>query len=93
MGTNGAPLLALVFLNEAEIINRLIKQGDIYIASSFNFTFRNINMCCSNKRFSDLRYVILSEELEIKETTDSSVWAACPGLCLQHQMSVVYQTV
>ena len=75
MGTNCAPLLADLFLYsyEAEFIQKLLKDGNKKLASSFNFTYRYIDdvLSLNNPKFSDYLHQIYPDELEIKDTTDS----------------------
>ena len=67
------PLLADLYLYsyEAEFIQGLLKRGN---AQSFNFTYRYIDdvLSLNNANFSDYLHAIYPEELEIKDTTDSS---------------------
>ena len=57
MGTNGAPLLADLFLYsyEADIIQGLLKKNKKKLARSFNFTFRYIDdvLSLNNYRCGD----------------------------------------
>jgi hypothetical protein len=57
MGTNGAPLLADLFLysHEADFIQRLLKKNERKLARSLNFTFRYIDdlLSLNNYMFDD----------------------------------------
>jgi hypothetical protein len=57
MGTNGAPLLADLFLysHEADFIQRLLKKNERKLARSFKFTFRYIEgvLSLNNYMFDD----------------------------------------
>ena len=76
MGTNCAPLLADLFLYsyESAFIQKLMKSGQKKLAQSFNYTFRYIDdvLSINNKQFADHIPSIYPEELEIKNTTESS---------------------
>ena len=88
MGTNCAPLLADLFLYsyEAECMQSLLKKGEKVLARSFNFTYRYIDdvLSLNNSRFSDYLDQIYPDELEIKDTTDSSNSAAYLDLYLEY---------
>jgi len=45
MGTNGAPLLADLFLHsyEAEVVQEFLRKGEKKLEQSFNYTFRYID--------------------------------------------------
>ena len=99
MGTNCAPLLADLFLYsyEAEFIENLVKSGKKNLARSFNFTFRYIDdvLSFNNPRFGDYVDFIYPEELEIKDTTDSSTQASYLDILLgidkdQHMTTKIY---
>ena len=99
MGTNCAPLLADLFLYsyEAEFINNLCKAKNKYLAKSFNFTFRYIDdvLSLNNSKFGDYVDFIYPEELEIKDTTDSSNSASYLDIMLsidkdQHLTTKIY---
>ena len=87
MGTNCAPLLADLFLYsyEADFIQMLLKRGDKKLACSFNYTYRYIDdvLSLNNSKFSDYLHVIYPDELQIKDTTDSSKSAAYLDLYLE----------
>ena len=76
MGTNCAPLLADLFLYsyEAEFIQKLISQKKKNVALSFNHTYRYIDdvLSLSNLNFNNYVNLIYPEELEIKNTTEST---------------------
>ena len=86
MGTNCAPLLADLYLYsyEAEFIQGLLKRGNKKLAQSFNFTYRYIDdvLSLNNANFSDYLHSIYPEELEIKDTTESSHSASYLDLLL-----------
>ena len=86
MGTNCAPLLADLFLYsyEAEFIQNLFKQGQKKLAGSFNFTFRYIDdvLSLSNSEISNCLDRIYPNELEIKDTTETSTSASYLDLTL-----------
>ena len=73
-GTNCAPLLADLFLYEAEFLHALLKQKDKKLAQSFKFTFRYIDdvLSLSNSKFGDYLHLIYPPELKIRDTTESS---------------------
>ena len=80
MGTNCAPLLADVFLylNEADLIQRLLKKNKKQLAWSFNFAFRYIDdvLSLNNSRlgyFVDRIYPIY---FDIMDTTDTDIPAS-----------------
>ena len=86
MGTNCAPLLADLYLYsyEAEFIQKLLKRGQKKLARSFNSTFRYIDdvLSLNNPNFGDHLHSIYPDELEIKDTTDSSSSASYLDLLL-----------
>ena len=75
MGTYCAPLLADLFLYfyEAEFIKDIVKHKRCN-KTSFNYTFRYIDdlLSINNKTFGDFLDFIYLNELEIKDTTDTS---------------------
>jgi hypothetical protein len=75
--TNCAPLLADLFLYsyEADFIQGLLKKNEKKLARSFNFTFPYIDdvLSLNNSRFGDFVDRIYPIELEIKDTTKSTV--------------------
>ena len=79
MGTNCAPLMADLFLYsyEAAFMQSIQKAGSKKQSSSFNFTFRYIDdvLSLNNSKFGDYLDIIYPEELEIKDTTDSTKFA------------------
>ena len=87
MGTNCAPLLADLYLYSygAAFIQDLMKPGNKKQAQSFNFTYRYIDDVLSlhNKAFGDYLSVIYPDELEIKDTTESSRSASYLDILLQ----------
>lgn len=86
MGTNCAPLLADLYLYwyEAAFIQGLMKRGQKKLAQSFNFTYRYIDdvLSLNNNTFSDYLQEIYPDELEIKDTTESSFAASYLDLLL-----------
>ena len=76
MGTNCAPLLADLFLYsyESEFIQNLISQKKKNVALSFNHTYRYIDdvLSLSNLNFDKYVSLIYPEELEIKNSTEST---------------------
>ena len=82
IGTNGAPLLADIFLYsyEAEFIQSLLTTGKKRLASQFNFTYRYIDdvfsITCSNPDFENYLGQMYPHELEIKDTTESKASAS-----------------
>ena len=70
MGTNCAPLLADLFLYsyEAEFLQNLVKNKNIKVKKSFNFTFRYIDdvLSLNHKKFGDFLDFIYPEELEFR---------------------------
>ena len=95
MGTNCAPLLADLFLYsyEAEFMQTL-QRDDKHLARKFNFTFRYIDdvMSLNNSKFNDFVHKIYPEELEIKDTTESTNAASYLDLYLEldirHRLSI-----
>ena len=87
MGTNCAPLLADLFLYsyEAEFLQSLYKSGSKKLARRFNNTYRYIDdlMRLDNPGISDYLPHIYPDELEIKETTESTNSASYLDLYLQ----------
>ena len=75
-GTNCTPLLADLFLYsyEAEFIQKLLSQKKKKLAVAFNLTFRYIDdvLSINNDSFHTYVNAIYPNELEIKDTTDSS---------------------
>ena len=80
MGTNCAPLLADLFLYsyEADFIQKLLNQKKKKLAVSFNLTFRYIDdvLSINNDNFHTYVNTIYPNELEIKDTTESSTQAS-----------------
>jgi hypothetical protein len=80
MGTNGAPLLANLFLYslEADFIHGASQKNEKELAGSFNFTLRYIDDIHSldNSRFGDFFARIYHTELEIKDVTDTDMSAS-----------------
>ena len=76
MGTNCAPLLAVIFLYsyEAEFIQSLLSTGKKKSASQFNFTYRYIDdvLSINNTDFENYLGQMYPVELEIKDTTESN---------------------
>ena len=76
MGTNCAPLLAVVFLYsyENELLDKLIKEGKRKLARKFNLSYCYIDDLISfnNKRFKVFISDIYPKELTISETTEST---------------------
>ncbi len=87
MGSSCAPVLADVFLYsyEAGFIQGLLKKNEKKLARSTNFTFRYIDDVLSlhNSRFSDFFNRIYPNELEIKDTTDTEMYASYLDLHLE----------
>ena len=87
MGTNCAPLLADLFLYsyEAEFIQNLLHRKEKKLAQSFNFTFRYIDdvLSLNHPKFGDYLNDIYPPELEIKDTTDTSMSASYLDLYLE----------
>ena len=99
MGTNCAPLLADLFLYtyEADFIQSLKVRGTKNTARSFCFTFRYIDdvLSLNNSRFGDYLDFIYPEELEIKDTTETSMSASYLDILLtiddnQHLITKLY---
>ena len=88
MGTNCAPLLADLFLYsyEANFLQDLLKSNRKTVAKNFNFTYRYIDdvLSINNPKFCDFLDVIYPNELEIKDTTESSCSASYLDLLLEH---------
>ena len=74
MGTNCAPLLADLFLYEAEFVQSLLQAGKKHLAQQFNFTYRYIDdvLSLKNAKFAEYLEVIYPRELEIKETAETA---------------------
>ena len=76
MGTICALLLADLFLYsyEADFIQQLKKNWVTRLKSSFNFTYRYIDdvLLINNSNFGNYTNVMYPEELEIKDTTDTT---------------------
>ena len=87
MCTNGAPLLADLFLYqyETDFIQGFLKKNKKKLARSFNFTFRYIDdvLSLNNSRFCDFVDRIYPIELEIKDTTDTDRCASYLDLHLE----------
>ena len=87
MGTSCAPFLTDVFLYsyEAGLIQGLLKKNEKKLARSSNFTFRYIDdiLSLNNSRFSDFVNRIYPNELEIKDTTDTEMYASYLDLHLE----------
>ena len=87
IGTNGAPLLADLFLYsyEADFIQGLLKKSEKKLARSFNFTFRKIDdvLLLNNSRFGDFVHRIYPIELEIKDNTYTDRSASYLDLLLE----------
>ena len=87
MGTNCAPLLADLFLYtyEADFIQSLKTKGLKKTAQSFCYTFRYIDdvLSLNNSRFGDYIDFIYPEELEIKDTTETSMCASYLDILLE----------
>jgi hypothetical protein len=79
MGINRAPLLADLFLYsyEAEFIQKLLYKKKMSLAVAFNSTFRYIDdvLSINNNQFQLYVNSIYPNELEIKDTTESSTSA------------------
>ena len=73
MGTNGAPLLADIFLYSygAEFIQSLLSTGRKRLASQFNFTYRYIDdvLSIDNPNLENYLGQMYSPELDINDTT------------------------
>ena len=86
MGTNGAPLLADIFLYsyEAEFIQSLLSAGKKRLASQFNFTYIYIDdvLSINNTDFENYLGQMYPPELEIKDTTESNASASYLDLLL-----------
>ena len=86
MGTNCAPLLADLFLHsyEAKFLQELSQRKEKKLAQSFNFSFRYIDdvLSINNPNFKDYLHLIYPNELEIKETTETSSSASYLDLYL-----------
>ena len=87
MGTNCAPLLADLYLYsyEAEFMQGLLKRGQKKLAQSFNYTYRYIDdvLSLNNSTFSDHLHSVYPDELDIKDTTESSHSASYLDLLLE----------
>ena len=86
MGTNCAPLLAVIFLYpyEAEFIQSLLSTGRKRLASLFMFTYRYIDdvLSINSPVFENYLGQIYPPELEIKDTTESKTSASYLDLLL-----------
>ena len=78
-------------------MNNLCKAKTRYLAKSFNFTFRYIDdvLSLNNSKFGDYVDFIYPEELEIKDTTDTSTSASYLDILLgidkdQHLTTKIY---
>ena len=80
MGPNYAPLLSDLFLYsyEADFIHGLLKKNEKKLARTFNFTFRYIDdvFSLNNSRFGGFVDRIYPIDLEIKDITDTDIYAA-----------------
>jgi hypothetical protein len=80
MGTNYAPLLSDLFLYsyEADFMHGLLKKNEKKLARTFNFTFRYIDdvFSLNNSRFGGFVDRIYPIDLEIKDITDTDIYAA-----------------
>jgi hypothetical protein len=79
MGTNCAPLLADLFLYscQAEFIQKFLHEKKKSLAVAFNSTFRYIDVLSINNNQFQLHVdSIYPNELEIKDTTESSTSAS-----------------
>ena len=74
MGTNCTPLLANIFLYEAEFIQSLLSAGNEHLTSQFTFTYRYIDdvLSINNQAFQNYLSQMYPAELEIKDTTETS---------------------
>ena len=76
MGTNCAPLLAVLFLYsyENEFSDKLIKEGKRKLARKFSLSYRYIDdlISLNNKKFKEFISDICPKELIIYETTEST---------------------
>ena len=80
MGTSCAPLLAdlFLYLYEAEFVQNLLCEKKKSLAMTFNLTFRYIDnvLSINNSYFHTYVDLIYPSELEIKDTTESSISAS-----------------
>ena len=80
MGTNCAPLLADIFLYsyEADLIQSLPSTGKKHLASRFNLTYRYVDdvLSINNPEFENYLGQMYPAELEIKDTTESTISAS-----------------
>ena len=87
MGTNCAPLLAdlFVYSYESEFLQKLVNDKKIHEARAFNFTHRYIYdvLSINNSRFAEILPLIYPPELEVKETTDTTLSASFLDLYLE----------
>jgi hypothetical protein len=91
MGTNRAPLLADLFLYsyEAGFIQKLLQMKKKYLTVAFNSTFRYIGdvlhvyVSININQFYSYVYLIYSNGLEIKDTTECSTSASYLDLLLK----------
>ena len=74
MGTNCAPLLADLFINEAYFIHWLPNKNETKLTRSINFIFRYLDevLSLNYSKFGDFVDRIYPIELEIKDTTDTT---------------------
>jgi len=88
MGTSCAPLLTDLFLHayEADILQGLLKNKDRKLAQTFNSIFRYIDDVLSliNYRLGHYLHHIYSNELEIKDSTDTQKSASSLDLHLEN---------
>ncbi|KAK3103790.1 hypothetical protein FSP39_021919 [Pinctada imbricata] len=88
MGTNCVPLRADIFLYlyEAEFVQSLVSEGNRYVASNFNFTYRYIDdvLSINNPKFADYLSRIYPSELEVKETTETNNSASYLDIMLSY---------
>jgi hypothetical protein len=72
MDTICAPLLVglLLYSNESEFLEKIVKENKIHEARALNFTYRYIDdvLSINNSRFAEFLPLIYPPELEIKET-------------------------
>jgi hypothetical protein len=77
MGTKCAPLFAnlILYSYQAEFVQKLLRDNNKHLAVSANHTFRYMYMddvlSINNHNFHNYVHLIYSDELEIKNTTDS----------------------
>jgi hypothetical protein len=98
MGTNCAPLLADLFLYsyDAEFVQKLLQDNNNNnkIAMSYNYTFRYIDdvQSIKNQHFHNYFNLIYSDELEIKDTTESHQSASYLDILLNIDSSDILTT-